>query len=481
MPLFARLPAEALDPATWRARHRMMCRVLAVQAVLLAAWALIVADTVAADLSHFVLIAVAAAVATVDGASPSVRAGAMALGLFTESALAVHLAEGAVAIHFHYFVMLCLLAQYEDPAPFALGVGYVIVQHGVMGTMHPDGVYGRGPEADHPWLWALVHGAFIVLASAALVAGWRANARLRASDRRSREEAERHLRDLALLRRLAQDVASRDDARQAVVDRLHEMAHADVAFLLEPGLDGLAPTARAGDPVEEALRSAAAAEALRTGRVAWAAVGGLQVGFQPVTVDDRPTAVLAAGWEQAAAAEPGSRTGELLALAAVEAGVALQRLGALRELEAAALTDALTGVANRRAFDAELPRAVARARRSGEGLSLALMDLNGLKALNDSEGHDAGDRLLRESAAAWAGQLRGSDLLARLGGDEFAVILPSSGPEDAARLAARLRRALPHPAGCGIGIVAWDGSEGAADLVQRADRALYADKAQTAR
>jgi diguanylate cyclase (GGDEF)-like protein len=481
MPLLDRLPAEALDPATWAARHRLMCRVLAVQAVLLAGWAVLVADTVVADLTHFALIAAAAAIVTVDGASPSVRAGAMALGLFTESALAVHLAEGAVAIHFHYFVMLCLLAQYEDPAPFALGVGYVIVQHGVMGTMHPDGVYGRGPEAEQPWLWALVHGAFIVMASAALVAGWRANARLRLSDRRSREEAERHLRDLTLLRRLAQEVASRDDARQAVVDRLHEMAHADVAFLLEPGPDGLGCTAAVGTQSEDALRAPAAAHALETGHVTWAAIGGLRLAFQPVVVDDRPAAVLAAGWEEEATVVLESRTGELLALAADEAAVALQRLIAMRELETAAMTDALTGIANRRAFDAELPRAIARARRSGEALSLALMDLNGLKALNDRHGHDAGDRLLRESAAAWAGQLRGSDLLARIGGDEFAVILPSSGPEDAAMVADRLRRALPHPAGCGVGIVAWDGTEGAADLVQRADRALYEDKARIAR
>jgi diguanylate cyclase (GGDEF)-like protein len=198
-----------------------------------------------------------------------------------------------------------------------------------------------------------------------------------------------------------------------------------------------------------------------------------------VVEDGRAIAVLAAGWKEGRTVASESRTGELLALAADEAAVALQRLSALRELETAALTDALTGVPNRRALDAELPRAIARARRSGEALSLAMMDLNGLKAVDDRLGHEAGDRLLKAAATAWAGQLRGSDLLARLGGDEFAVVLPSSGPEDAARLADRLRAALPHPAGCGIGIVAWDGPEGAADLVQRADPVLYEDKART--
>ena len=136
---------------------------------------------------------------------------------------------------------------------------------------------------------------------------------------------------------------------------------------------------------------------------------------------------------------------------------------------------------NRRAFDEELPRAIARAERSGEPLALAYMDLNGFKALNDRDGHAAGDRVLKEVAASWQAQLRQSDVLARVGGDEFAVVLPDCGTSDVDVVAGRLRDAVTHAAGCGLGLVVWDGRESAGELVRRADEALYADKARGAR
>jgi GAF domain-containing protein len=109
------------------------------------------------------------------------------------------------------------------------------------------------------------------------------------------------------------------------------------------------------------------------------------------------------------------------------------------------------------------------------------MDLNGFKALNDRDGHAAGDRLLKEIAAGWQAQLRQTDLLARVGGDEFAVVLPNCAACDLDVMAERLRGAVTHGPGCGLGIVVWDGAESAATLVRRADEALYADKAQAAR
>jgi GAF domain-containing protein len=109
------------------------------------------------------------------------------------------------------------------------------------------------------------------------------------------------------------------------------------------------------------------------------------------------------------------------------------------------------------------------------------MDLNDFKALNDREGHEAGDRLLKAAAGAWQGQLRQTDTLARLGGDEFAVILPDCTGGDAGGVVERLRAAVAHGPGCGVGVAIWDGAEDAAALVRRADEALYADKAQAAR
>jgi len=147
------------------------------------------------------------------------------------------------------------------------------------------------------------------------------------------------------------------------------------------------------------------------------------------------------------------------------------------ELERLAHRDALTGTLNRRAWDDALPAAIARAEQTGEPLAIALIDLNGFKAVNDSHGHDSGDRLLEHAARAWQDQLRGGDLLARIGGDEFAVLLPECGAGDLARIAQRLKGALSHDAGCGIGTAVWNPGDGAAELMRRADAALYADKA----
>jgi diguanylate cyclase (GGDEF)-like protein len=159
--------------------------------------------------------------------------------------------------------------------------------------------------------------------------------------------------------------------------------------------------------------------------------------------------------------------GLLLLLAQV--GALYQQVGRL------ARTDALTGVANRRAWDDAFPVELARAGRSGLPLCVALIDLDRFKAYNDEYGHQAGDRLLKAAAAAWQGKLRRSDLLARYGGEEFAVLLPDCGLDSAMEIAERLRTAQPEGT-CSIGLAAWEAGEGPTELVDRADRALYAAK-----
>jgi diguanylate cyclase (GGDEF)-like protein len=154
----------------------------------------------------------------------------------------------------------------------------------------------------------------------------------------------------------------------------------------------------------------------------------------------------------------------------------LAQVGALaQQVGRLARTDALTGTANRRAWDDELPRELARAARSGQPLCVALVDLDRFKAYNDRHGHQAGDRLLKAAAAAWESRLRKTDLLARYGGEEFAVLLPDCELENAMAIADRLRTAQPEGT-CSIGVAAWDGREEAIGLVARADRALYAAK-----
>jgi diguanylate cyclase (GGDEF)-like protein len=111
--------------------------------------------------------------------------------------------------------------------------------------------------------------------------------------------------------------------------------------------------------------------------------------------------------------------------------------------------DPLTGVANRRAFDAALRRELERrtaphARRDGDGDPLALMivDLDDFKTINDDHGHPAGDAVLRQTAERARSVLRSTDLLARIGGDEFAVIAPGAHGENAERLAEAIRTAV---------------------------------------
>ena len=98
---------------------------------------------------------------------------------------------------------------------------------------------------------------------------------------------------------------------------------------------------------------------------------------------------------------------------------------------------------NRRVWDQELPRELARATRSGQPLCVALIDMDRFKVFNDQHGHQAGDRLLKAAGAAWCANLRNTDLLARYGGEEFVLLLPTCALDDAIRIVERLRLVTP--------------------------------------
>lgn len=142
-------------------------------------------------------------------------------------------------------------------------------------------------------------------------------------------------------------------------------------------------------------------------------------------------------------------------------------------LHRAAMTDDLTGLANRRAFNLALEREVQRARRGGPGPSVFHMDLKGFKEINDSFGHDEGDRVLKMVAGAIRTRLRSIDVAARYGGDEFMGILVDTPYAEATRVAHRIQEAVASidvglgPVRIDIGVTSYDVDGGHVDDVER--------------
>ncbi len=161
----------------------------------------------------------------------------------------------------------------------------------------------------------------------------------------------------------------------------------------------------------------------------------------------------------------------------------------LDDVRKEALTDPLTGIANRKALDLELARAVEQSRQRGEPLCLFMCDIDHFKAFNDSWGHQTGDQVLRLVASCLSDNVKGRDTAARYGGEEFAVVLRQTPLASAMTLAEQIRlhvqgkKLVKRSTGdilgtltISIGVSQLAPGEGPADLVRRADACLYAAK-----
>jgi two-component system cell cycle response regulator len=202
----------------------------------------------------------------------------------------------------------------------------------------------------------------------------------------------------------------------------------------------------------------------RPGLDAERAIEGMRQGVQDYLVEP------VADGEVLTRVEAAGRTKELQ-FELVSQGVRLEAL--LRE-------DALTGLSNRRAILTQLGGMVSAARRHGHPLSIAVLDLDHFKWVNDRHGHKTGDEVLVAAAHALGTHLRAEDQLGRLGGEEFLVLLPDTDGVAAVHVAEKLRAALagasaPVRVTVSVGVATWDG-EAPEDLLQRADEALYAAK-----
>ena len=304
-----------------------------------------------------------------------------------------------------------------------------------------------------------------------------------------------HAADLALIAATSNEMLTSSDpehARPAVCEAARTLTGARSVLLLEPdparaGLRGTAGAGPRTSPTPPLL--AAAAESHRTGLASMIAATDWQLTtsdqsaeqrrttyhLQPILGGGGPIGVMAFEWA-GGAARVARRTATAIELLAAEAAVAIGHAELLARLDSAARQDHLTGLANRRALFEELDVELNRATRDGRPLCLAMLDLDNFKAFNDSLGHQAGDRHLKETTAAWRTRVRPEDLLARYGGEEFTLILPGCPIENALEVTDRVRGATPNGQTCSAGVSEWNRTDTADQLIARTDLALYEAK-----
>ncbi|HWE11087.1 MAG TPA: sensor domain-containing diguanylate cyclase [Solirubrobacteraceae bacterium] len=339
--------------------------------------------------------------------------------------------------------------------------------------------------------------AFLVLGSA-LIAGKRFMLGLR-------RRAERLAAEQSALRRVATSVVSGEP-----VERFYGLVAVEAAKLLGAsgaGILRLAESGRAtilgswasdpqrqyavGDgvavpPGGEVAGALSEGRPVRIAHTADSLLGGLGYGSSvvaPIRVGGRTWGFLAVVATQpgALAGEQSRRLNEFADLIAISVANIEDRAA----LAAQAATDALTGVGNHRTFHQRLGADLARARRYGSPVSVAIIDVDHFKQVNDTSGHEAGDDLLRHVARCLSDATRAEDTLARVGGDEFAWILPETTGDEALAAVERARRSIsrcaqgPEPEAritisAGVCDSRWTSDP--TELVRLADRALYFSK-----
>ena len=179
---------------------------------------------------------------------------------------------------------------------------------------------------------------------------------------------------------------------------------------------------------------------------------------------------------------------EVLSLVSDYLAVSVSNSLSLKEVERLSITDGLTGLNNRRSFNINLAKEIERAKRSGEPLSLLLFDIDNFKNYNDSNGHQAGDKLLQELSNLLKREIRSTDICARYGGEEFVVILPETSVIGSEQVAEKLRQVIEdhpfdfahkQPLGCisvSIGLSTLRPADTQETLLKRADDYLYQAK-----
>jgi diguanylate cyclase (GGDEF)-like protein len=325
--------------------------------------------------------------------------------------------------------------------------------------------------------------AIIGLATHRLVA----DVRHQASEALSRE------RMLEQVHAIVRSLSSSAKARIDVCEAVRNIGEACIVLLYEPiqGESRMRSTAIVGAEASETeislLEHSAVTKAFLSGEpqlitydveshvgsiALWQAAGEPQsVLYEPLMRGAEAIGVLVVGWP--AQIRPEGTRATVVALLAHEAAAVIQRADTLSQLTDMASNDPLTGLPNRRTWDARVQRAI----DSSERFAIAILDLDHFKDYNDANGHPAGDRLLKETAAVWREQLRTGDMLARLGGEEFGLLLIDCDETCAIEVIERLRKLVLQGQTCSAGFAKREEGETAEAVAARADIALYEAKA----
>jgi diguanylate cyclase (GGDEF)-like protein/PAS domain S-box-containing protein len=448
---------RTLPKDVWARRHRWMLGVVWGHVVGLALFGVLVEHSSLPGLATgLVGIAVPAACASSPRLSRRARASMVSLGALASSATLVHLAHGSTEAHFHFFVMITMLANYEEWVPYLIAIAFVVIHHGLIGALDAQGVYDHADAVGNPWKWACIHALFVVALSVVNVVSWRLNEDVRAEAVEREEEFRGAFEDAPI----GMAIVGLDGRLMRVNRALAEMTgHTVEELQTMVGVDIIDErTAAALRGAERDTTGAETAYRRADGTYGWALI-------QRTRIHD------AAGG---------------ISHSVVHVVDLTARRDAEALLQHQANHDPVTGLPNRFYLNQRI-RSALDLTPPGQRVAVLFIDLDNFKVVNDSLGHEAGDTLLRLVAQRLRAALGERDVLARFGGDEFCVLLDAVHEEDVALEAAdRLRSTLRAPflldeqqrfISASIGVSLSEASSMDADaLVRDSDAAMYLAK-----
>jgi diguanylate cyclase (GGDEF)-like protein/PAS domain S-box-containing protein len=451
----------------WDQRHRWIMRLVWLHVPVIAVYGVATGHEVLHSILESLPTFVAGVLASRTWIDRRTRAALSGLGLLLASAVLVHLSGGTTEIHFHFFVMVGVIALYQDWQPFIISIAFVALHHGVMGSVSPESVFSGEYARQKPLLWAGIHAFFVLCASAVSIATWGI---VESGNRRARaglEQSERRFR--ALIENASDVVTVIDEDGTVTYDSPSCSAVLGYPVGFRIGQNGFSYVHP--DDQERAIRTLAeTAESHKR-------ISHIEVRLRHADGSYR--------WIDASLAdlrdEP-SVNGFVANFRDITDRKLLED-----QLSHQAFHDPLTGLANRALLLDRIEHALdGRRREPRRQLALVYLDLDDFKTVNDALGHEAGDTLLREAATRLADGLRPGDTAARLGGDEFAVLLENLVSHDAAyEIGARILESFAAPfdmngetvpVNASIGIAVAAGDEDAASLLRNADLAMYRAK-----